>query len=117
MRLSIERQALERFPGFYFFKKGKKLGVKGKIYTRNGNCYDIKIIYPDNYPNNAPETFCESSLKRYPPHLLSKNKLCNHLPEEWESKYTIAVIIGWSIKWFDAYEQWKRTGKWKGREA
>lgn len=115
IRMSLEKKVLERFPGFLFFKKGKKIGVKGRLRTPKGNFYNIKIIFPENYPNSAPEAYCLSHLDSSSPHLFSDKKLCYHY-NEWIANYTIAVAIGWCGDWLISYEHWKKYGSWKGKE-
>jgi len=116
-RLLLEKSAIEKFNGFRFIKKGSQLGAVGKITTKKGDVYDIKILFPDNYPNKVPNVYCMSPSLRDSPHQLSNNKLCYCYEYEWHSNYTVAVAIGWAAKWFDAYDHWKKTGKWKGKEA
>ena len=113
--MRLERLALRKFPHFQFIKIGRKLGVRGKIYTRFGNIYDLKIIFPDNYPNSAPDAYCTNHNLKKAPHILSEKRLCYHY-KEWRPKYTIAVAIGWAADWFDAYDHWRNYGEWRGIE-
>ena len=115
-RLLIEKKALEHsFPQFHFIRHEYQLGVKGYLTTRGGGYYSIEIWYPFDYPYDAPSVYVVSPSIMDAPHKFGSNQICVHY-NEWRSQYTIAVIIGWAAHWLHAYEIWKDTKKWPGKE-
>ena len=115
-RLEIEKQAIKQFPKFRLIKKRNKIGAEGKIYTKYGNKYKVTLVFPENYPNSAPEAYCTNKKLKEPPHTLSKRKLCYFYDNDWQSNYTIDVAISWVADWFDAYDHWRNYGTWRGKE-
>lgn len=54
------------------------------------------------------------------PHVYSNNRLCLYHPDDWawsSSCDIIDTIIRWSMMWIVYYEDYARTGKWRGPEA
>ena len=115
-RLVVEKRAIEQsFPQFKFYISGDTLFTIGQLRTRSGITYQIKIIYPTDYPHSCPKVICEWPTVTDAPHIID-GSLCIHY-QEWKSNYTIATVIGWTAHWLHSYEVWKRTNRWPGPEV
>lgn len=117
-RLSLEIYEMKkRFPQFRPIRlQDGRIGYVGIIRTMSWNQYEIIIVYPNNYPHEAPKVYSIS-----PPistkHQFKDGSLCFHLSHEWSPSFTVCVIVGWTSHWLHAYENYLRTGNWPGREA
>jgi ubiquitin-protein ligase len=93
----------------------------GLITSNNNNEYLVKIQYPTNFPSEPPSAFIVSpQVDDATPHRWVKknNALCLMHPNDhtWERNSTAATFIALVAAWIFAYESWKETGEWIGKE-
>ena len=125
-RLSVEREAMKRFPGFDLsvWRLDDRLCWTGQL--RSGfdpdRRYLVSVIYRDRFPDEPPEVaFERPQLSEGTPHLLHAQRPCLYRPVEGTSngydpaRTTAATLVSWTALWIHAYETWKATGRWPGR--
>lgn len=117
-RLILETNEMrQRFPQFTLIKlPNGRVGYKGTLRTRSHNNYEVLVIYPDNYPYEAPKVYLISP-RVFTKHQFRDCSICYYLPHEWSPWYTVCTAIGWVAHWLHAYEHSQRTGHWPGREV
>lgn len=117
-RLSLEiNEMRKRFPDLRPTKlQDGRIGFVGPLRTRSWRTYQILIIFPDNYPYEAPKVFPVSP-RISTKHQFKDGSICYHLAHEWSPSYTVCVAVGWVAHWLHAYEAYQRTGHWPGREV
>ena len=124
-RLAAETQAMNRFPGFRLSLSAGQLCWRGRLRSSlSRRRYLVKITYPQQFPDYAPEVIIEGH--RFPtavPHLLDGSKPCLFTPVMGPrhgydpARTTAATLVGWTALWIHAYETWRAVGAWPGREA
>jgi hypothetical protein len=80
--------------------------------------YTIHLVYRSG---EVPDVFVIApALALHPeadilPHTYPGDKLCLHLPGEWQPGMYIAhTTIPWTSEWLFYYELWVITGRWDG---
>jgi ubiquitin-protein ligase len=82
----------------------------------------LKIIYPKDYPNIPPESYCLSPKIYSPKHQFEDGQLCLFNPKDgigygWNPSTSTAITVAaWSIEWLYAFYTWRATGEWPGKE-
>ncbi len=90
-------------------------GLPQKVHT-------LKIVYPDKYPNGAPEAFVVSPHIYSPKHQFEDGQLCLFNPKDgitygWNPSTSTAItVVGWAIEWLYTFYTWRATGRWLGKE-
>lgn len=117
-RLSLERREMaKRFPRFQLkAMSGGFLAWHGSVSTIFGYNHNLTLVYPPDYPYSAPVAFAEERLRPGTPHIYNNGALCTHTPQEWDSNCTVVTATGWAAAWFHAYDSWRHTGEWVGKE-
>lgn len=125
-RLSAESEAMGRFPGFSLHRPdGGPLIWAGRLRSglNRHRRYIVTVTYPRRFPHEAPLVAITSPrLARGTPHLLHGNHPClYHGGRSPRSGYdpartTAATLVAWTALWIHAYETWRATGTWPGRE-
>ena len=106
---------------------GKKLWWEFEV-KQEGNMFPLKIVYPDNYPIEAPQIITDASLPEGTPHilpdkeeifgkqLLPGKRLCWIYPgdkrsnNKWcPSRDTAAMCVTVAMQWFVAFLVWYST--------
>jgi hypothetical protein len=84
--------------------------------------YQIRVIYPDNFPEYPPSVVIESpELPQGMPHVLAPQRPCLFQPAQGPrngydpGKTTAATLVAWTALWIHAFETWQATGHWPGR--
>lgn len=98
--------------------------VRGKPQWEN-NTYELKIIYPEDFPSEAPEAFVlTKGISRITtPHIYPNGELCLFKPQDgrnfgWNPSENTGASIGlWAIQWIRAYRHFKKTDVWPGPEG
>ena len=131
-RLKREFAVMQRkFPGFMLYKsqgRSYKFAPCGRIYwegkltTNFGTTYTVVVLYPANYPHGqlqafVPELIDEDNVM----HMYRDGHLCLYsndhggLGEGIGLETSASTIVAWCAAWLNAYEVFRRTGKWPGR--
>lgn len=82
----------------------------------------VKIVYPANYPDRAPEAYIEEPYLYSNKHQFEDGQLCLFNPKDgvtygWNpAKSTAVTVAGWAIEWIYSFYTWKATDKWPGVE-
>lgn len=127
-RLAAEVRAMhDRFPGFDACVSPEgRLGWVGRLRSgfRPANRYLIRIVYPLDFPDDAPTVRLEEpDLPDNTPHVLSANRLCLYLPTEGPrhgydpARTTAATFVAWTAHWIHCFEDWQETGVWPVEES
>jgi len=123
-RLDVEMDAMKRFPGFRLVESDGDLCWVGRIRSSlSSRRYNIRVRYPVAFPDSSPIVTIEKY--RFPvgmPHLQGADKPCLFVPGEGSrygydpARTTAATFVAWTALWIHAYETWRETGRWPGRE-
>lgn len=124
-RLAVETEAMNRFPRFRLGTRQGQLAWVGELWsTVEPRRYLVTITYPPWYPDEAPAVAIEApGLQEGTPHLLEGNRPCLYRSAEGTrdgydpARTTAATLVAWTALWIHAYETWRATGSWPGREA
>jgi len=119
-RLVLELKIMrDRYPQFELKNVDGRLVWHGFLRSNRGNYYEIAVVYPDNFPYEAPKAYILEPKISGAKHMFSDGSLCLFAPFDrtWEEKTTAATIVTWVATWIFAYEMWKETGEWPGRSA
>jgi ubiquitin-protein ligase len=96
------------------------LGWDLTITSDSGVEYTVLIVYPDNYPTEAPEPYIlEPNIEpSETKHMYSDGILCLFHRDDraWEYESTAATMTARIGAWITAYENWVTTGYWPGDE-
>lgn len=77
-----------------------------KVKYQLGVSPDVLVLSPQLQLHNGAVAL---------PHTFPGDKLCLHLPGEWNAHMYIAhTIIPWTSEWLLYYELWLVTGNWEG---
>ena len=126
-RLSVERDAMSRFPGFKLIGSPSGPGWLcwlGTLQTSFDpeNSYVVRVNYPPGFPAEAPGVVIERpELREGTPHVLGPRRPCLYHPSQDSrngydpGRTTAATLVAWTALWLHAYETWSRTGRWPGR--
>lgn len=125
-RLTVERDAMGRFPGFgCCYSNGQRVWV-GELRSslHPSMRYLVTVTYPPWYPDEAPSVVIVSpELVDGTPHLLERNRPCLYQSSYGSrsgydpARTTAATLVAWTALWIHAYETWQATGSWPGRAA
>lgn len=125
-RLSVEVEAMKRFPGFHLCSPAAEgLCWLGEIRSSfdPASRYAIAVTYPPAFPDEAPLVAIEEpTLPPETPHVTSGNRPCLYRPTQGSrngydpARTTAATLIGWTALWVHAFETWRATGEWPGIE-
>jgi hypothetical protein len=125
-RLEAEDQAMrERFPGFELVLIGETfIAWEGRLQSTiaGGDRYLVQVVYTPGYPDIPPRVIIvEPKLKGEVPHLLHGQQPCLYSHGSCARGYdpdstTAATLVFWTALWIHAYEAWKKTGEWSGKE-
>jgi hypothetical protein len=130
-RLQKIEQAImaRKFPQFSLFLGGGKyrfagpgiLFWGGRLRTNFGNAYMVAVTYPENFPYGQIKSYIPSLIGRPTPHKYVDGHLCLYSNDHGGKgegigrETTAATIVGWTAAWLNAWEVYKRTGKWPGK--
>lgn len=117
--LDVDRFELEKIllrqhhPGCKLIKCDGKYSVELQIRT-NKRCYQLRGIYPDQFPNDPMRVQIKSpKLEDCPPHYFSYNGgLCIYGTGNYGPETTAKVYIDWAKQWIKRYEYWQETRIW-----
>lgn len=125
-RLFVEVEAMERFPSFRScWSPCGDLCWLGEMKSSLDpeNRYLVKVTYPRDFPDAAPEvTIEEPALAPGTPHVLDGSRPClyraTHGPRNGydPARTTAATLVGWTALWIHAFETWQATDRWPGSE-
>lgn|GEM_PF-2540616 len=120
-RLREERRILRKhFPGFVLKKKiirvRKIAEVVGRIRTRSGRSYGIRIVLPRGYPHVLPVILPDGWRPKPNPHLLVGGALCVMKDSQWTSSMSIAFLVAKASLWLHKYDVYLEKGIWPGRQ-
>jgi len=122
-RLVLEFNAMrERWgttPRLCSDKKRKRLWWEVPVKVEN-NVFQIKIIYPQDYPASPPDIFIITRLPEDTPHLYEGQEMCWMYPDEtkhnrnrWSPAHdTAALAVGVAHRWFLAFLIYDATKQW-----
>jgi len=117
-RLAVEMRAVqERFPSFEFRRiRDGGLCLKGKLRTLSGATHDVVLVYSSNFPQTAPKVY--PIPRRDGPHQYSDGSMCLYGTNDrvWLSTSTAPVILALAALWLHAYDIYRQTGRWPGRQ-
>jgi hypothetical protein len=125
-RLAIETEAMKRFPGFRLCERLGNLAWLGELRSslHPRRRYLVTVRYPRWFPDEEPVVAIESpQLSQGSPHLLDGNRPCLYQSSQGSrngydpARTTAATLVAWTALWIHAYETWRATGEWPGREA
>jgi hypothetical protein len=126
-RLSVEAEAMRRFPGFALTTPGLgRLSWRGELTSTFdlGRQYAVRVTYPDRFPDEAPEVLFEApAFPEGTPHLLEGRRPCLFRPAQGPrqgydpARTTAATLVTWTALWIHAFETWLVTDAWPGGEA
>jgi hypothetical protein len=125
-RLAVEVKAMgERFPGFELQQSEDEgalwTGVLRSTFDRRRR-YVVTVAYPSDFPVDAPVVNIVKPHLVTDRHLLGDSRPCLYRPADGaRSGYdagttTAATFVAWTALWIHAYETYKSTGEWPGRE-
>ncbi|HEX2863856.1 MAG TPA: hypothetical protein VHN99_04760 [Deinococcales bacterium] len=82
----------------------------------------VRIEVPPDYPRFVPKAYLEGKVIGRRKHIYDDDSLClfhpNDPPQErWLEEDGIVTIAVWAEEWIVAYDRWRWTGVWLGREA
>ena len=117
---------MRRFPGFALGRAHDGAlcwrGELASTFDRRRR-YRIRVTYSPHFPDMAPVvTIEEPAIEGGTPHLLSAGQPCLfHASDGPRHGYdpartTAATLVAWTALWIHAYETWRQTGHWPGRE-
>ena len=123
-RLSVEVEAMKRFPDFQSCcgPHGHLAWIGSLRSSLNPKrSYLVTVTYADAFPDEAPlVSIVEPELSQGTPHLLEGNRPClytRHGRHGYEpARTTAATLVAWTALWIHAYETWRATGSWPGAE-
>jgi hypothetical protein len=124
-RLAVEREAMGRFPGFRLCERQGQLVWVGELQSSlQPRRYLVTVTYPTWFPDEPPAVaIVDPELAEGTPHLLERSRPCLYRSSEGTSngydpaRTTAATLVAWTALWIHAYETWRGTGSWPGREA
>ena len=121
-RLAAEAEAMRRFPGFRAsVDEDGRLCWRGRLVSAlaRGKRYLVRVTYPEDFPDEAPEVRIERPALRESLHLLPGGRPCLYRSDGSRQGYepartTAATLVAWTALWIHAHETWKATGEWPG---
>jgi hypothetical protein len=126
-RLSVEAEAMRRFPGFALSASGlSRLSWRGELTSSFDpeRRYAVRVAYPDRFPDEPPEVRFESpAFPEGTPHLLDGCRPCLFRPAQGPrqgydpARTTAATLVSWTALWIHAFETWLVADVWPGEEA
>jgi hypothetical protein len=124
-RLAVETEAMERFPGFRLCERQGNLTWVGVLWSSlHPRRYVVTVTYPPWFPDEAPSVaIVQPELSQGTPHLLDGNRPCLYQSSQGgrngydPARTTAATLVAWTALWIHAYETWRATGDWPGRQA
>lgn len=114
------------FPGFELCELEGRLAWIGWLCSGLDpeRRYRIRVTYPDNFPDDAPEVTIERpTLAEGIPHMLALQQPCLYQPSQGPrsgyepGRTTAATLVAWTALWIHAFETWQATGNWPGKGA
>ncbi len=97
-----------------------EINLKG--IPQHQRAHELKILYPHEFPERAPEAYVERPHIYSEKHQFEDGQLCLFNPKDgsnfgWNPSTSTAVTItGWAVQWLYAYYAWRLTGQWPGQE-
>jgi len=73
-----------------------KFNPQTKVFKK---CYDIKIIFPQNYPFSSPKIIFLSNI--FHPNIDIKGNVCLGILSDWKSKYTATTMLNYIQSMFE----------------
>lgn len=125
-RLTVETDAMKRFPGFRCCHRAGHLAWVGELRSSLHPMarYLVSVTYPSWFPDEAPVVEIVSpELVDGTPHLLERNRPCLYQSSQGSrdgydpARTTAATLVAWTALWIHAYETWQATDGWPGRAA
>ena len=116
----------ERFPGFSLRLSDDGLMTWAGVLRSSLNKrkrYVVRVTYPSRFPSQPPVVTIEKPALDSNRHLLSGARPCLYRPDDGtrggydDMQTTAATLVAWTALWTHAYETWKVTGVWPGKEA
>lgn len=96
--------------------------VEVNLATLNQPEHQLKIIYPESYPNRPAEAYILQPHIYSEKHQYVDGQLCLFNPKDGEhygwnpSNSTAVTVTAWAIQWLYAYYTWRATEVWPGIE-
>lgn len=96
--------------------------VEVNLATLNKPEHQLKIIYPESYPNRPAEAYILQPHIYSEKHQYVDGQLCLFNPKDGEhygwnpSNSTAVTVTAWAIQWLYAYYTWRATEVWPGIE-
>jgi hypothetical protein len=124
-RLAAELDAMRRFPGFALYRAADGiLAWAGHLESSLGRSrYLVSVSYPPSFPDHSPLVLIEDpELPPETPHLLGTKRPCLYRSDEGPrhgydpGRTTAATLVAWTALWIHAFETWRATGRWPGRQ-
>ncbi len=130
-RLTQEIKTMSRcFPQFKLFEGDGSYSFAprgssfwgGRIQTNFGTEYSLAVVYPPNYPHGEIKAFVVELMNEATPHKYYDGHLCLYSNdhggggEGLGQETTAATITAWAAAWLNAWEVYKRSGTWPGRQ-
>lgn len=90
----------------------------GKLKTNFGSEYNVAIVYPVNYPHDQIKAYVKELIDVSTPHRYVDGHLCLYSNDHGGGgegtgiETTAVTITAWTATWLNAYEVYKRTGRW-----
>ena len=110
-RFLLEVRLLRRhYPEARIIVNDGILVIFKKVMGKRRN-YLLKIVYPNNFPQEVPSAYVVKPEIGRTPHSFSSGRLCLHSAREAGPQLSGKVIMDWSTEWVAAYERWLKSGK------
>lgn len=126
-RLSVERQAMSRFPQFRLTcTPHGQLAWIGRLRSALDptNAYLVHVTYSPHFPEEPPiVAIKEPDLPVETPHMLNGGRPCLFYPSDGPrygydpARTTAATLLAWTALWIHAFETWRAIDVWPGRSA
>ena len=121
---------LWHFPTFSYAIEDNTVVWQGhvRVITPEGRFkeHELSIQCYGDYPRTAPRVYRGGGFPAFgrwrPPHLFGDDSLCLFYPNDepvrrWTENDKLPTIVAWACEWLHAYEYWRLTQQWPGREA
>jgi ubiquitin-protein ligase len=96
--------------------------VEINLSTLKSPEHNLKIVYPNEYPNRPAEAYVLKPRIYSEKHQYEDGQLCLFNPKDGEqygwnpARSTAVTVAGWAVQWLYAYYTWRMTGDWPGVE-
>lgn len=128
-RILYEHQMLQdQYPLFELRIQNREMFAEGVLITRNRNIYNVRVVYPDDYPHTPPEAYImdKDVMNDSPPHNYGTSasvgrkeglQICVMNPDDsvgqsWQPNFSAVTVVHLAVMWLHAYEVWKVKRIW-----